>query len=81
MIIRPSAAATLLSLSAVMLPASSPTASAAEPLSYCKSDIARLCPGISPGGGRLIACLKQHENEVSVGCAKGLKVMKTKMGK
>jgi hypothetical protein len=49
-------------------------------LAYCK-DVARLCKGIPPGGGKLIGCLKQHENQVSVGCAKELKAVKTKMGK
>jgi hypothetical protein len=44
-------------------------------LAYCKEDVARLCKGIPPEGGKLIRCLKQHENEVSVGCAK------EKMGK
>jgi hypothetical protein len=73
--------AALLSLSVVVLPGSTRTANAAEPLSYCKSDVARLCPGISPGGGKLLGCLKEHENEISVGCAKALKAMKTKMGK
>ena len=51
------------------------------PLAYCKADAARLCPGVKPGGGKLLGCLKQHENEVSVGCAKELKAVKTKMGK
>lgn len=73
--------ALLLSLIATSSPGFAQTANAADPLSYCKSDVARLCPGISPGGGRLLGCLKQHENEVSVGCAKALKAVKTKMGK
>src|SRR4029079_1555802 len=73
--------AALLSLGVVVLPGSTRTANAAEPLSYCKSDVARLCPGIAPGGGKLLGCLKEHENEISVGCAKALKAMKTKMGK
>ena len=73
--------AALLSLSVVVLPGSTRIANAAEPLSYCKSDVARLCPGIAPGGDKLLGCLKEHENEISVGCAKALKAMKTKMGK
>jgi Cysteine rich repeat len=48
---------------------------------YCKEDIARLCPGVAPGGGRIMGCLKQHENEVSIGCAKEVKAIKAKMGK
>src|SRR5262245_28417720 len=50
-------------------------------LAYCKEDAARLCKGVAPGGGKLIGSLKQHENEVSVGCAKELNAVKTKMGK
>jgi len=68
----------LLLLAAVSLPASAQTTG---PLAYCKADAARLCPGVAPGGGRLLGCLKQHENEVSIGCAKELKAVKAKMGK
>jgi hypothetical protein len=32
------------------------------------------------GGGRIIACLKEHKMEVSVGCAKALQAVKAKMG-
>ena len=73
--------AALLSLGVIVLPGSTRTANAADPLAYCKSDVARLCPGVTPDGGKLIGCLKEHENEISVGCAKALKAMKTKMGK
>ena len=53
-----------------------------SPCPDCKSDVARLCPGISPGGGKLLGCLKEHgKTEISVGCAKALKAMKTKNGK
>jgi hypothetical protein len=52
-----------------------------DALAYCKADAARICPGVQPGGGRLIGCLKQHENDVSVGCAKALQAIKAKMGK
>ena len=69
-------------LIALGLVAVSPTlASAADGLSYCKEDVARLCPGLAPGGGRIVGCLKEHKEEVSVGCAKALKAMKEKMGK
>jgi hypothetical protein len=53
----------------------------AEAMKYCKADVARLCPGVQMGGGRIIACLKEHKTEVSVGCAKFLQAMKAKMGK
>ena len=51
----------------------------AQEFAYCKADVRRLCAGIQPGGGRLAQCLKAHENEVSIGCAKELKNVKSKM--
>jgi len=80
MIIRQLMTAPLLSLALISLTWSA-HAQGAGPLAYCKADAARLCPGVSPGGGKLIGCLKQHENEVSVGCAKELKAVKSKMEK
>jgi hypothetical protein len=80
MIVRQLMTASLLSLALISLPGFA-HAQAAGPLAYCKEDAARLCPGVTPGGGKLIGCLKQHENEVSVGCAKELKAVKTKMGR
>ena len=59
---------------------SSALAQQAEAMKYCKADVARLCPGVQMGGGRIIACLKEHKMEVSVGCAKSLQAMKAKMG-
>ena len=69
-----------LGLAALSLLGSTLAANAADPLSYCKADVARLCPGVPPGGGRIMGCLKQHQMEVSVGCAKALQAMKSKMG-
>jgi hypothetical protein len=46
---------------------------------YCKSDIERLCPGIKPGGGRIIKCLKANKKEMTVGCAQALQKLKGKM--
>src|SRR5262249_1729667 len=54
--------------------------SSQSPLALCKADAERICAGVAPGGGKIIACLKQHKDEVSVGCAKALKAMKTKKG-
>lgn len=53
----------------------------AQQFQYCKADVQRLCKGVEPGKGRLLQCLKSHENSLSVGCAKELKAMKSKMGK
>ncbi len=34
----------------------------------CRPDAARLCRGIPPGGGRILACLKSHEADLSPAC-------------
>jgi hypothetical protein len=34
----------------------------------CREDAAKLCKDIKPGGDRLHACLKSHDNELSQGC-------------
>lgn len=38
----------------------------------CHTDATQLCPGVQPGGGRVLACLKQHEAELSSGCKAAL---------
>jgi hypothetical protein len=43
---------------------------------YCRADVERLCPKVQPGGGRIKACLMEHKNEMSVGCAKALQGLK-----
>jgi len=52
----------------------------AAAMRYCKADYERLCPGVQPGGGRIIRCLKAHKEEISIGCGKALQAMKGKMG-
>jgi hypothetical protein len=39
----------------------------------CKEDVAKLCEGIKPGGGRIAACLKEHKDQVSDGCKAAVK--------
>jgi Golgi apparatus protein 1 len=34
----------------------------------CKADVEKLCQGIPPGGGRIMACLKANEAKVSAKC-------------
>jgi hypothetical protein len=47
-------------------------ASAEEKAGPCDEDIATLCKGIEPGGGRIAECIKKHTNELSPACKKGL---------
>jgi ABC-type uncharacterized transport system involved in gliding motility auxiliary subunit len=55
-------------------PAPSPAApapsqqAAAEARAACATDIQNFCAGVQPGGGRILACLKQHKDQVSDGC-------------
>lgn len=80
MSIRQIAIAVAASIAFIASTGSSALAQQAEAMKYCKADVARLCPGVQMGGGRIIACLKEHKMEVSVGCAKFLQAMKAKMG-
>jgi hypothetical protein len=50
-------------------PAQAPSQQAvAEARAACASDIQNFCAGVQPGGGRILACLKQHKDQVSDGC-------------
>ena len=42
----------------------------------CAEDAQKLCAGVQPGGGRIIACLKEHKDSLSDRCkqAAGLPV-------
>jgi hypothetical protein len=39
-----------------------------RPHGACRDDINRLCAGVQPGGGRILACLREHTADVSPGC-------------
>lgn len=36
----------------------------------CSADVAKFCPDIKPGGGRIIRCILKHEKEISEPCRK-----------
>jgi hypothetical protein len=50
-----------------------------QAMRYCRPDMERLCPGVPPGGGRIVRCLKAHKMEMSVGCAMTLRRIKARM--
>jgi len=60
----------------LLRPHTSTAQAASPPLSdartACASDAQKLCPGVPPGGGRILACLKQHKDEVSDGCKRAI---------
>jgi hypothetical protein len=80
LLIRQMTAASLLLLVVTLVPGSILAAKAAAPLTLCNSDAEKICHGIAPGAGKIIACLKQHKDELSVGCTKALKALKAKKG-
>jgi Cysteine rich repeat len=43
-----------------------------EARAACNTDIQTLCAGVQPGGGRILACLKEHKDKVSDGCKKAV---------
>ena len=51
--------------------AQSPALDAAK--NACASDLQQFCQGVQPGGGRMIACLKEHRDQVSLGCQHAVK--------
>lgn len=43
--------------------------------SACMGDYQRHCAGVSPGGGRIVACLAQRVSELDPGCARIISVV------
>ena len=45
---------------------------AEDPRTACAADVQKLCSNVQQGGGRIIACLKQHKDEVSDRCKQAI---------
>ena len=54
------------------LPAPAPSPSPNAVRAACETDVPKVCPGVQPGGGRIVQCLVQHQNEVSEACKQAL---------
>lgn len=67
----PIAVLLLLALAAGAAPAADQSPSP-TPRAACKGDVEKLCPDVQPGGGRIIACLKQNAAQVSAPCKDAL---------
>ena len=66
----------LAALSAAAL--ATPVMAQSDAMTYCKADIARLCAGIAPGGGKIIACLNAKRDQLSASCKTALDSQKKK---
>ena len=57
-----------------LLLAQSPSAQAAtnDVRAACAQDVQKLCANVPSGGGRIIACLKQHQDQVSDSCKQAI---------
>lgn len=42
----------------------------------CAEDVAKFCKDVQPGQGRILKCMKEHENELSAGCKEHVAQMK-----
>jgi hypothetical protein len=67
MSIRPSRWSVLVG-AALLLVSPLALAQGAEPGQPCKADVQKLCPGIKPGHGRVLACLEGKADQVSAAC-------------
>ena len=45
----------------------------------CEQDVQTLCKDVTPGGGNILACLKEHEATVSPACKDHLAKVKKKV--
>jgi len=44
-------------------------------LGACRSEVQKLCADVQPGGGRIVACLRQNQANISADCKTRLEAM------
>ena len=54
-------------------------ASSGGPRAACKADVEKLCAGVQPGNGRIAACLRENEAQVSPACKEAIAKARQKM--
>jgi hypothetical protein len=54
-------------------PASAQSAAIEAARAACSADLQQFCAGVQPGGGRALACLKEHRDQVSPACQQAVK--------
>jgi len=57
----------------IALAASPAQAQPAALQAACAQDATALCPGVKPGGGRILACFRQKSAQLSDGCRSALR--------
>lgn len=69
--------ASVLVLSVLTIPAlaADPPRPGGPVFEACKADIASLCAGIQPGGGRIKECLRANRDKLSEGCKSAIAAM------
>jgi D-serine deaminase-like pyridoxal phosphate-dependent protein len=72
MTVRSTTCAALTAMLLAATAASAQTDPKMEVAMACKGDVARLCPGVQPGGGKIKECLMAQRAQVSFGCKKAL---------
>src|SRR5215475_15136460 len=53
---------------AVQVPTSAQSAPVDAARAACNAELQQFCAGVQPGGGRMLACLKEHRDQVSPAC-------------
>lgn len=66
------AAALALGLAAATVASAQPAGAAAAFKEACGKDFQTLCAGVQPGGDRIMACFKEHQDKLSAGCKAAL---------
>ncbi len=58
---------------AAQVPASAQSAQMDAARAACSADLQQFCAGVQAGGGRMLACLKEHRDQVSPACTQAVK--------